>query len=67
MTRGTRTVAAVTQQIKPEIYSRVDDEATIVLTYPKAQVLTKNTSRANGHDPPDQSATTPLMIVSSSS
>ena len=31
------TVTAVTQQIKPEIYSRVDDEATIVLTYPKAQ------------------------------
>ena len=31
------TVTAVTQQIKPEIYSRVDDEATIVLTYPKGQ------------------------------
>ena len=33
------TVAAVTQQIKPEIYSRVDDEATIILTYPKAQAI----------------------------
>src|ERR1700757_2855249 len=32
-------VTAVTQQIKPEIYSRVDDEATIVLTYPKAQAI----------------------------
>jgi predicted dehydrogenase len=34
-----RTVTAVTQQIKPEIYPRVDDEATIVLTYPKAQAI----------------------------
>jgi predicted dehydrogenase len=34
-----RTVTAVTQQLKPEIYSRVDDEATIVLTYPKAQAI----------------------------
>ncbi len=33
------TVTAVTQQIKPQIYSRVDDEATIVLTYPKAQAI----------------------------
>jgi predicted dehydrogenase len=33
------TVTAVTQRIKPEIYSRVDDEATIVLTYPKAQAI----------------------------
>jgi predicted dehydrogenase len=33
------TVTAVTQQIKPEIYSRVDDEATIVLTYAKAQAI----------------------------
>src|SRR5579862_4473281 len=30
-------VFAVTQQIKPELYPKVDDEATIVLTYPKAQ------------------------------
>ena len=33
------TVTAVTQQIKPEIYPRVDDEATIILTYPKAQAI----------------------------
>jgi predicted dehydrogenase len=33
------TVTAVTQRIKPELYSRVDDEATIVLTYPKAQAI----------------------------
>ena len=30
-------VFAVTQHFKPEIYPKVDDEATIVLTYPKAQ------------------------------
>jgi predicted dehydrogenase len=30
-------VTAVTQQIKPQIYPRVDDEATIILTYPHAQ------------------------------
>ena len=34
-----QTVTAVTQQIKPDIYSKVDDEATIVLTYPKAQAI----------------------------
>ena len=33
------TVTAVTQQIKPEIYSKVDDEATIILTYPRAQAI----------------------------
>jgi len=32
-------VTAVTQQIKPDIYPRLDDEATIVLTYPKAQAI----------------------------
>jgi predicted dehydrogenase len=32
-------VTAVTQQFKPEIYSRVDDEATIVLEYPGAQAI----------------------------
>jgi predicted dehydrogenase len=37
--RGPDTVTAVTQQIKPEVYPRVDDEATIVLTYPKAQAI----------------------------
>jgi len=33
------TVTAVTQQIKPYIYPHVDDEATIVLTYPRAQAI----------------------------
>ncbi|HXC47135.1 MAG TPA: Gfo/Idh/MocA family oxidoreductase [Candidatus Sulfotelmatobacter sp.] len=32
-------VTAVTQQIKPDIYPHVDDEATIVLTYPKAEAI----------------------------
>lgn len=32
-------VTAVTQQIKPGVYAHVDDEATIVLTYPKAQAI----------------------------
>jgi predicted dehydrogenase len=30
-------VTAMTQQIKPEIYDRVDDEATVLVEYPKAQ------------------------------
>ncbi len=30
-------VTALTQQIKPQIYAQVDDEATILLEYPKAQ------------------------------
>ena len=30
-------VTAVVQQIKPEIYPKVDDEATIIVTYPEAQ------------------------------
>src|SRR5271168_3057056 len=33
------TVTAVTQRIKLDIYSRVDDEATIILTYPRAQAI----------------------------
>jgi scyllo-inositol 2-dehydrogenase (NADP+) len=33
------TVTAVTQQIKPDIYPRVDDEATIILSYPRAQAI----------------------------
>jgi predicted dehydrogenase len=33
------TVTAITQRIKPDIYPHVDDEATIVLTYPKAQAI----------------------------
>ena len=32
-------VTAVTQRIKPDVYPRVDDEATIILTYPKAQAI----------------------------
>jgi predicted dehydrogenase len=31
------TVFAVTQQIKPDIYPKVDDEATIIVTYPHTQ------------------------------
>jgi len=30
-------VSAVLQQIKPDIYPKVDDEATIIVTYPKTQ------------------------------
>jgi predicted dehydrogenase len=33
------TVTAVTQQMKPDEYPKVDDEATIILTYPKAQAI----------------------------
>jgi predicted dehydrogenase len=33
------TVTAVTQHIKPDVYPRVDDEATIILTYPNAQAI----------------------------
>ena len=32
-------VTAVSQTFKPDIYPRVDDEATIILKYPKAQVI----------------------------
>jgi predicted dehydrogenase len=32
-------VVAVTQQLQPEVYPKVDDEATIVLTYPRAQAI----------------------------
>lgn len=32
-------VTAVTQQIKPEKYPQVEDEATIILTYPSAQAI----------------------------
>jgi predicted dehydrogenase len=37
--RGQRplTVSAVTQHLQPEVYPEVDDEATIVLTSPRAQ------------------------------
>jgi predicted dehydrogenase len=33
------TVTAVTHQNKPDIYKKVDDEATIILQYPKAQCV----------------------------
>jgi glucose-fructose oxidoreductase len=33
------TVTAVTQHIKPDVYPKVEDEATIILTYPKAQAI----------------------------
>jgi predicted dehydrogenase len=32
-------ITAVTLHIKPDVYPHVDDEATIVLTYPKAQAI----------------------------
>ncbi len=32
-------VSAVTRQFKPDIYPKVDDEATIILTYPGAQAI----------------------------
>ncbi len=32
-------VTAITQQIKPKLYPKVDDEATILLTYKSAQVI----------------------------
>ena len=33
------TVTAVTQRIKPDVYPHVDDDATIILTYPRAQAI----------------------------
>ena len=33
------TVTAVTQQIKPDVYPNVEDEATIILTYPTSQTI----------------------------
>lgn len=32
-------VTAVTQQFKPEVYPKVDDEATIIVSYPSAQCI----------------------------
>jgi predicted dehydrogenase len=32
-------VTAVLQQIKPEVYPKVDDQATIIVTYPHAQAI----------------------------
>jgi predicted dehydrogenase len=37
--RRPHSVTAITQHIKPEVYPRVDDEATIILIYPKAQAI----------------------------
>ena len=34
-----RSVTAVTQQFKPEIYPEVDDEATVILEYPRANAI----------------------------
>lgn len=34
-----QTVSCTVQQIKPHLYPKVEDEATIVMTYPKAQVI----------------------------
>ena len=35
--RPTSVCPPVTQHFKPEVYPKVEDEATIVLTYPKTQ------------------------------
>jgi predicted dehydrogenase len=35
--RAPDSVTAITQQLKPSVYPKVDDEATIIVTYPKAQ------------------------------
>ena len=32
-------VMAITQQFKPDMYPKVDDEATIIVTYPNAQAI----------------------------
>ena len=32
-------VTAVAQQIKPDLYPKVDDQATIIVAYPKAQAI----------------------------
>jgi predicted dehydrogenase len=37
--REPETVTAVLQTIKPEVYPKVDDQATIILTYPDAQAV----------------------------
>jgi predicted dehydrogenase len=41
LTKGERplSVTAVTRQFKPDVYPRVDDEATIIVTYPSAQAI----------------------------
>ena len=37
--RKPETVTAVAQHIKPDLYPKVEDEATIILTYPQTQVI----------------------------
>lgn len=37
--KAPESVLCVTQHIKPDIYPKVEDDATIVLTYPKTQVI----------------------------
>jgi predicted dehydrogenase len=37
--RAPNTVTAVTQHLQPSIYTHVDDEATILITYPKSQAI----------------------------
>jgi predicted dehydrogenase len=32
-------ITAVTRQTKPDIYTKVDDDATVIITYPKTQVI----------------------------
>jgi predicted dehydrogenase len=41
LTKGVRpiSVAAVTRRFKPEIYPEVDDEATIIISYPESQCI----------------------------
>jgi predicted dehydrogenase len=41
LTKGERPLAvtAVTRQFKPEVYPKVDDEATIIVTYPSSQAI----------------------------
>ena len=34
-----QTVTCIAQQIKPDVYPNVEDEATVILTYPKSQVI----------------------------
>jgi predicted dehydrogenase len=41
LTRGVKpvSVTAVTRQFKPEVYPKVDDEATIIVSYPESQCI----------------------------
>jgi len=41
LTKGEKpaSVTAVTRRFKPEVYPKVDDEATIIVSYPKAQCI----------------------------